>query len=191
MSRHQRLYALVPVILFACGGEPREEESGTVGSDTTAATTSAATAAAAGGQDKVANAMSAAPEAIARNATIMDWPEKEGGQPKQLRAGTNGWTCFPTSPAAAGAAGEDPMCLDKEFAAWGEAWMSKKKPQLKNIGIAYMLRGDAGASNTDPYATKQTSDNQWVKAGPHLMVVSPNPALLEGLPRIRRTVVPS
>ena len=47
---------------------------------------------------KIASAMSAAPAVISKNATIMDWPEKEGGQPKQLRAGNNGWVCFPSSP---------------------------------------------------------------------------------------------
>jgi hypothetical protein len=35
----------------------------------------------------------------------------------------------------------------------------------------YMLRGDNGASNTDPYATRQTADNHWVQTGPHVMIV--------------------
>ena len=39
---------------------------------------------------KITNAMSAAPASISKNATIMDWPEAAGGQPRQLRAGTNG-----------------------------------------------------------------------------------------------------
>jgi len=30
--------------------------------------------------------------------------------------------------------------------------MNKADPQIKNIGIAYMLKGDNGASNTDPNA---------------------------------------
>jgi hypothetical protein len=34
-----------------------------------------------------------------------------------------------------------------------------------------MLRGDQGASNTDPSATKKTADNHWVVTGPHIMVV--------------------
>jgi hypothetical protein len=34
-----------------------------------------------------------------------------------------------------------------------------------------MLRGDNGTSNTDPYATKETQDNNWIKTGPHVMIV--------------------
>ncbi len=42
--------------------------------------------------------------------------------------------------------------------------------------------GDAiGVSNTDPYATEPTADNDWVKEGPHLMILMPDPATLEGL----------
>ena len=42
--------------------------------------------------------------------------------------------------------------------------------------------GDAiGVSNTDPYATEPTADNDWVKEGPHLMILMPDPAALEGL----------
>src|SRR4030095_14629429 len=44
---------------------------------------------------KITSALSAAPPSIADKATIMDWPATAGGQPIQLRAGTNGWVCFP------------------------------------------------------------------------------------------------
>ena len=33
--------------------------------------------------------------------------------------------------------------------------MNKKDPQVKSFGLAYMLTGDKGASNTDPYGTKE------------------------------------
>ena len=46
---------------------------------------------------KIASAMSAAPPAIARNATIMDWPDS-AGRMATLRPGTNGWTCCPRPP---------------------------------------------------------------------------------------------
>jgi len=48
-------------------------------------------------------------------------------------------------------------------------------------GTAYMLAGDVGSSNTDPYAEAPTSNNQWVEPGPHLMVLVPNPAELDGV----------
>ena len=98
------------------------------------------------------------------------------GQMKQLRAGTNGWMCM-VDPAG------DPMCLDKEWQAWGDAWMNKKDPpQPKTVGIAYMLKGDKGASNTDPYATKATSDNQWVVSPPHVMILPTESSQLDAFP---------
>ena len=44
----------------------------------------------------------------------------------------------------------------------------------------YMLEGGTDASNTDPYATEPTADNDWVKTGPHVMVVG-SQELLHGL----------
>jgi hypothetical protein len=45
--------------------------------------------------------------------------------------------------------------------------MSRKDPVITTTGIAYMLRGDKGASNTDPFATDPTPDNNWVVSPPH------------------------
>ena len=44
---------------------------------------------------KIEEALSAAPAEIAGGAAIMDWPATEGGEMTELRAGGNGWTCFP------------------------------------------------------------------------------------------------
>ncbi len=181
--------ALALASLLACKAERSPDTSRAAG-DTTAAQPAVAPADAPASLDaKVQEAMSAAPTSIAENATIMDWPEKAGGQPKELRHGTNGWTCFPSSPKPTGASGQggqslppqSPMCLDNEFAGWGAAWMARKRPQMKHTGIAYMLRGDAGASNTDPYATSSTPDNEWVVSGPHVMVATPSLAQIEGI----------
>jgi hypothetical protein len=132
---------------------------------------------------KIAEAMSAAPAEIGKHATIMDWPEKEGGQPRQLRKGTNEWACFPSSPTQYGhASQQDPMCLDKQWQAWGEAWMTRKPPTIAGTGIAYMLKGDKGASNTDPFATGPTSDNDWVVSPSHVMVLFPDAKLLDAYP---------
>ena len=122
---------------------------------------------------KIARAMSAAPASISKNATVME--VTEDGKMKQLRAGTNGWMCMVEADGT-------PMCLDKEWQAWADGWINKKDPQVKSIGLAYMLKGDKGASNTDPYATKATADNQWVVSGPHVMVILPDPAQLDSLP---------
>jgi hypothetical protein len=132
---------------------------------------------------KIANAMAAAPAGIAKNATIMDWAATPGGKPRQLRAGANGWVCYPSTPTQLqGAGGEDPMCLDKQWQSWSESWMNKTTPRVTGSGIAYMLRGDKGASNTDPFATGPTPTNQWIASPPHLMVLFEDPTLLGNFP---------
>ena len=141
----------------------------------------AKTGAAAGVQAKIREARSAAPRDISGNATIMDWPDTPTGQMKQLRAGTNGWMCMP-STGAGGGVGADPMCLDKAFSAWAGAWMGKKDPPASSMGTAYMLRGDKGASNTDPFATGPTPNNQWVVSPAHVMVLTPDTRQLDALP---------
>ena len=127
----------------------------------------------------IAKATSAAPPEIRKNATVMGvGPD---GQMKQLRAGTNGWMCM-VDPAG------DPMCLDKEWQAWGDAWMNKKDPpQPKTVGIAYMLKGDKGASNTDPYATKPAPDNQWVVSGAHIMILPTDGRQFDAFPTDPKT----
>lgn len=125
--------------------------------------------------DKMAlikDAMSAAPDSIAKNATIMDWSGNT------LQKGTNGYTCYPTPPNLNGTA---PMCLDKPWMAWADAWMNKKPFKASSVGTAYMLAGDGGASNIDPFAKGPTPDNQWVVEGPHLMTIVPDAAALEGI----------
>jgi hypothetical protein len=62
------------------------------------------------------------------------------------------------------------MCADEAGMEWGKAWQAKAPPPQK-LGFIYMLRGDNGTSNTDPYATKETPDNNWIKTGPHVMIV--------------------
>ena len=122
---------------------------------------------------KITQAMSAAPPSISKNATIMEMTKD--GKMNQLKAGTNGWMCLVEPDGT-------PMCLDKEFQAWADGWMNKKDPQVKNLGVAYMLKGDKGASNTDPYAKKATADNQWVVSGPHIMLLPTDPSQLDAYP---------
>jgi len=132
---------------------------------------------------KIKSATSAAPPDIAKGAMVMDWGEKPDSPMKQLRAGSNGWVCHPSTPASFGAAsGEDPMCLDKQWEEWAAAWIGKRQPKITGVGVAYMLQGDKGASNTDPYATGPTPTNQWVQSGPHIMVLFPDAKQLEGIP---------
>ena len=121
----------------------------------------------------IKDALSAAPSSLNKVVTVVDW---EGNV---LRQGSGDYTCFPTPPTLQGKA---PMCLDGSWKTWADAWMNKKDFAISSIGISYMLAGDEGASNTDPYAKGPTDDNQWVKEGPHLMIILPDASLLSGLP---------
>ena len=51
------------------------------------------------------------------------------------------------------------------------AWQSHGPATDKTGFIIYMLAGDTGASNTDPYATTKTADNHWIQTGSHVMIV--------------------
>lgn len=110
----------------------------------------------------MAKALSAAPASIAKEAGIMK-TDKDGNM-QTLRESKNGYTCM----IALGS----PMCADENSMAFFGAWMKKENPPDK-AGITYMLRGDNGASNTDPYAKGKTADNHWIKTGSHIMVVGP------------------
>src|SRR5207253_8528450 len=49
---------------------------------------------------KIVNAMTAAPPAVSRNASVAEM--SEDGSMKELRKGTNGWTCVPDDPSSPG-----------------------------------------------------------------------------------------
>lgn len=165
-------------LAIACSGESEEGDAATV-EETSGEVPSVEEPALDTPEGKIASAESAAPADVATNATIMDWPAEEGGAPTELRAGTNGWTCFPSTPTTAGSADEDPMCLDAEWLEFAQAWMGRTEPSVSAVGVGYMLQGDKGVSNIDPYATAPTADNQWVTSGPHLMIITPDAAALE------------
>jgi hypothetical protein len=79
--------------------------------------------------------------------------------------------------------GNDPMCIDESWMKWVDAYLAHKPVQLDTVGIGYMLAPGGGwGSNTDPYAMKETPDNHWTHAGPHLMIVIPDIKALAGLP---------
>ena len=116
-------------------------------------------------------ATSAAPSDIGAKATVVD--HSEGGKPRIVRQGSNDWVCM---------AHPEVMCLDKNWQQWADAWINKRTPKLSGIGIAYMLQGDKGASNTDPYATAPAPNNAWVVTPAHIMVLTSDPKLLDSLP---------
>ncbi len=154
--------AVAAALLLGCGKKQAEEQA------------AAEAAEQAKREAMIADALSATIPSLAATAKVMDW---EGNV---LREGTGPYTCMPTPPNLLG--GRAPMCMDEPWMAWAHAWQNKQDFKADRIGISYMLAGDGGASNIDPYATEETPDNQWIVEGPHLMVIVPDPALLDALP---------
>src|SRR5690242_21231120 len=126
----------------------------------------------------IASAQSAAPAAVAKDATIVAMDAQ--GKMRTLREGHNGFTCMPDSPATPG---PDPMCMDKNAFEWAGAWMGHKTPASGKVGFMYMLQGGTDASNTDPYATKPGAGNHWIKTGAHVMVVGADQGFYDLYPK--------
>lgn len=114
-------------------------------------------------------ALAAAPESVARDASVIRL--EHDGTWRTLRVGTNGFTCL--------IMGTDRMCNDRNSMQFLQAMM-KHEPPPNQLGFSYMLGGDTGpagetggASNTDPSAAARTADNHWIVTGPHIMLFGP------------------
>ncbi len=126
--------------------------------------------------DKIADASRAAPTELVAAATFLDWPSEAGGDFRVLREGTNGWICIPDYP---GDPYDEPHCLDEEWLDFIKAYMAGTAPATERIGLAYMLNSRWAASNNDVAASERTADNQWHEGGSHLMLIVPDPAMLD------------
>jgi hypothetical protein len=151
-------------------------KAGPTDSNTATAETKTSSATPAASTDPVASAESAAPASLAHDAAIVT--VGADGKMNRVRAGKNGWTCMPDAPETPG---PDPMCFDANAGKWADAWVHHKPPADGTPGVIYMLEGGTDASNTDPYAAKPTANNDWVKTGPHVMIVG-SKAMLAGYP---------
>lgn len=125
-------------------------------------------------QDKIQRAMSAAPNAISENATILD---TDG---TVLKSGSNGWTCLPdTMPGD-----KAPLCNDETWMKMMAAMGSQGDFVADRIGISYMLQGEptgSGVSNSTPYHPNHKHAEDYVETGPHIMIIVPK-NLLKGIP---------
>jgi len=106
----------------------------------------------------IAKVKTAAPESIVTEATIIMM--QENGEAKTLQTGSNGFTCLVDSEGT-------PLCADANAMEWRKAVGGKADPPDKT-GFIYMMAGDVGTSNHDPYATDKS---HWVQTGPHVMIV--------------------
>jgi hypothetical protein len=120
---------------------------------------------------KIARALRAAPASISKNATIVDvdWTV--------LRSGSNGWQCRPGS-----APGDTyPDCNDDVWVKLNKAVSAKAEFHTDRVGISYMLLGEPNGNNAEPFDTEPDPGEVWVQEGPHVMVVLPDPKMLEGI----------
>ena len=127
---------------------------------------------------KIARAMSAGPDDIARSARIVD--TDENGNTVVLREGSNGFTCMPGNPNVIG---EPAMCVDAASLQWfADAKAHKPKPTNTVPGITYMLAGATQRSDSDP--NDKTSPA--IHVGPHWMIMWPFDPKTTGLPTTHR-----
>jgi hypothetical protein len=87
-------------------------------------------------EEKIADALRAAPAFIADSATVVDWD-----MTTVLREGSPDWICVPTPPGKSQPA---PMCGDPTIIQWFKDVEQGKTPTIDRVGISYMLMGDVG-----------------------------------------------
>jgi hypothetical protein len=112
----------------------------------------------------------AAPEAIVSKASII---MMQGDKARELQAGSNGFTCLIGADAT-------PLCADQNAMEWLKSVGAHAAPPNK-IGFIYMLAGDTGTTNHDPY--QRATHVHWVQTGPHVMIVGPGVREMMGYPR--------
>jgi hypothetical protein len=120
----------------------------------------------------IASAKSAGPSSVTSDATI------KAPDGKVLQEGSNSYTCYPQQEIIG------PMCNEAVWDALIGAMLNKESFEHSKFSVSYMLAGEGtalGVSNSDPYASDPDASDDWVKEGPHLMIVVPDRAILEGL----------
>jgi len=120
----------------------------------------------------IASAKSAGPVSVTSNATI------KAPDGTVLRNGSNSYTCYPQQDIIG------PMCNEAVWDALIGAMLSKGNFDSDQFSVSYMLAGEGtalGVSNSDPYATEPDKSDDWIKEGPHLMIVVPDRAMLDGM----------
>jgi len=126
----------------------------------------------------ITNAISAAPAAISKDATVV--LVESGGKLRTLRQGQGAFTCIPDDPNTPG---HDPICLDRNGLQWFKALLAHESPPEGKVWVGYMLKGSSDPSMDDPYATSPPAGKKWVQAGPHVMIGGPGVAkMLDSYP---------
>lgn len=132
---------------------------------------------------EIARALSAAPPSVAAGAAV-DVADAQGRM-RELRRGSNGWTCVIDN---AEAMKQDPIehhpaCFDKPGLEWIETFTAGRVPNPERVGYAYMLDGGSSWSNTDPMATKLAAGQKdYIRIPGHIMILNARVANSSGFP---------
>jgi hypothetical protein len=129
-------------------------------------------------QQQTALALSAVPAHIGKDAAVMVYGED--GKLKEVKAGTNGFTCIPT---VMNLPEPDPMCMDAAVHQWMTDLMNNApKPSNTTPGIASMARGGSHFEKNGKVVMKPDDGAKVVKEPPHWMIMWPFDATATKLP---------
>ncbi|WP_299183426.1 hypothetical protein [uncultured Neptuniibacter sp.] len=120
-------------------------------------------------QALIDRARSAAPSMVSAEATVIY-------RGKTLVEGRNGWVCMPETLPDDNA----PICNDAQWMKMLTAVSNQADFRAEGIGVSYMLQGDGGVSNSDPYHPNPMKAHDFIKEGPHLMLIVPK-EILKGM----------
>jgi hypothetical protein len=68
------------------------------------------------------------------------------------------------------------MCVDETMMQWLMATMDGRKPNITQVGLSYMLLGEARQGQGEAPAKDPTQVKQWFYTGPHIMIALPDEA---------------
>jgi hypothetical protein len=125
--------------------------------------------------EKIADALKAGPPFVTKNATLLDWPAKAGGDYRVLRSGTNQWTCLPGIP---GLPHDEPGCFDQVFLQFIKDSLAGHTPNVHGVGVSYMYGGFWVANKSHAMGSGEE-----FHVGPHIMIVGADQKMLQTMNR--------
>jgi hypothetical protein len=123
--------------------------------------------------EKIADALRAGPPFVTKDATLLDWPAKAGGDYRVLRKGTNQWTCLPALP---GLPHDEPGCFDQVFLQFIKDSIAGRTPNVQSVGISYMYGGFWVPNKSHAMG----SGNEF-HVGPHIMILGLDQKMMQTL----------
>lgn len=76
---------------------------------------------------------------------------------------------------------KNPMCVDSQLIELFSAVVKRSDPNITRGQGSAILQGGGARSNTNPWDTSPTSDNEWMEMQvPHKVVATPDTTILKG-----------